>query len=370
MTIYKYLLKSFAKLKFVFFIWVGIFLVITFSQVKNLKEQSDLEFKETKLNIAMVKNIDDKYYSALKDYFSDKASLEFIKNDEIKAREAVYSKLYDIVFLYNENEKKLEAYSNPTNPKFFIAKTKADNFINFLEITKEDEGFRIDLAKNISNSKVKTKILKTQNSKSKTQIWHYYEFKFLAYPLMALIIGIIGLANVSFKNNEVEKRTNLSAMKLYKKQLYSFLALLTGTFFIVIIVLILVMLISSYYKEVNYLSHYINIFAFALSTLGFCFLICSINTNPSFISGMSNILPLCLSFISGVFVEQNLLPVIAVKISRFFPLFYYIKACRLAVDGFSNELFIYIAIQIGFAISFFLAGLFIIKQKQKAAYFN
>ncbi len=368
MTVYKYYLKTFIRNKRYFFIWIGIFAIITFIiagfPVNEKKELDNKSFK-----IAVSDSIKDKDVVNLENLLKNESEFIKIDNSENSAREEIFLHGTNIAIIEDDNDK-LIAFYNQADINSYIVMEKINSLLNFVEITKDVPGSKndIDLASKISKLRIKTRLIKDEKEADYISIWYYFTFRFLAYPLMAVIMATIGVGIISLENEKNQKRRMISSISIFKYKSYSFLAQILSTIIILLLAFLIVFAMGGY-SDINYLAYLSNIFAFSMSSLGFIFLLININNNKYFVTSVANILPLCLSFISGVFVPSEFLPSFAVNLSRFFPMFYYIKSNKLASNGFSNEFWTYFGIQILFAIVLFLSGISIekIKNNKKIA---
>ncbi len=362
MTVYKYFLVSFVRNKKIFILWFAIFAIMTFLMGGTSPQDIQRDFIKAKINIAISKNIDENTVNNIKEAV-DVNQVIYIENSKQKAKEAVFLSRVDFALIENTDNKKLIAFLNPTSPSAYIAKSRLNSYFNFLEICKNED----NIALKISKINIKPNVIKERKKENFSKAWYHFTFKFLAYPLMAVVMSIIGLSIIAFENEKNVRRTKVSSKSNFKINFEAFLAQIIGTI-VILIVVILIILAMAYLvfggdSQIEYLAYLSNIFALSLSSLALIFLLCNINNNKTFISSIGSVLPLCLSFISGIFVDIEFLPSIATSIARFFPMFYYVKGNALAKNGFSSELCVYISIQILFALCFFLASVFVDRLK-------
>lgn len=360
MTVYKYLLKSFSRNKLIFVIWFGIFALITIS-IAGFPSDRKQEFKAVQVKIAISEEAYDQNILSLKDTMQEKIKFVELKNDEISARELVFFGGADLAIIRDEESGKLQGYANPTNQKSYIAKSKFNSFLNFVDITGGGED-GVRLAGEISSLDLTPKLFEKASKHGEYALWFNGAFRFLGYPLMAVIMSIIGTGILSFSNKENADRVAISSISLFRLKLWSFFAELVCTFVIFVLSLGILFLIGRS-LQFEYTAHILNAGALAMSSLGFIFLLTHINKSKYFIGSASSLIPLCLSFTSGVFVSADFLPELATSIGKLFPLYYYTNANALAIDGFSPEFFRYLGIQAGFAVGYFLLALLIDRLK-------
>jgi ABC-2 type transport system permease protein len=114
----------------------------------------------------------------------------------------------------------------------------------------------------------------------------------------------------------------------------------------------------------------ISALVFTISALSISYLAGLLIKNTNAQSAIANVLALGFSFISGVFVPQAFLGDKTLVISSFTPTYWYVKANnaigKLSNFSFDNlsEVFIYMLIELGFAMAIFSVALVVSKQKR------
>lgn len=200
-----------------------------------------------------------------------------------------------------------------------------------------------------------------------------YYFLFFAYAVLSIIILGVSSIMMTFNNPELKKRNLASKMKLSDYNLQ----MLLGNLVFTIIVWAVVCLISIiiYGKSVlnqNAVLLFGNAFILSMVALSLSFLIGSIVRNKNALQPITNILSLGMCFISGIFVEQELLGATVLNIARFTPTYWYAKAVgeikSLTVWSSENILpIIYsMLIQLGFAVAILAVALVIVRQKRSS----
>ncbi len=366
MTVFKYYLKSFSKMKFTFILWIGFFVILLLFN-GGVPTNKNSEFKRNNIEIAVSKTIINDKALALSKAFADNITINSIKNDEFSAKESVFLEGVSLAIIKDEQSGKIFCYKNPKSSYSYILTSKLKTYLDFLELSEKDGKTNPKLAGDIAKITITPTMINSTTENGYKEKWYNFTFRFLAYALMAVIMSIIGVSIISFKKDDINNRIKIASTSISNISLQTILAQLIGVFIITGLILTIIFAIGQS-ANINYSAYILNTSALSLSSLGLISLFASINTHKKFINSISSTLPLILAFISGVFVPIELLPKIATTISRFFPVFYYEKAVELATKGFSKEFLIYIAIQIMFGICFFLAGIVI--NRYKKAYYH
>ena len=121
---------------------------------------------------------------------------------------------------------------------------------------------------------------------------------------------------------------------------------------------------GKFINDVFYIKYILNIIIFSLAILCFAFLVNNITGNKLVINGISTVLSLGMSFISGVMVPQELLSEKALMIARFFPSYYFVKINESNINSLL-EIKEYFIIQLLFGIGFLVLGLLFSRIRQK-----
>ncbi len=362
MIVYKYYLKTLYRMRRFLLLWMAIFVFFVAANVMGVKEE---KYNEISLDVAMSKGSSQEYES-LREYFLENANFMEIEASVDRAKELIYLGAVDIALIENEGGQ-IEYFTNPSSNKGRIASRKAKDYLKFLNITAVNGELDKELSTKISKEKVAVRMYKKDDKMDHTlkAILYNRSFSFLSYPLILTIMSMLGTAIIVFRNKEAMSRISLSAIKHSRYHLEMFLANLLAMIVIVCFGYLIAFVFFRYERDVPYLIYFVNIVSFAFSGLGLMYLLVNISPNKYFVSGSANILALIFAFFSGAFVPINFLPQLIRSIARFFPMFYYIKANSLAINGYSSDIGFYILIQLLFGIAFYLLGVFISRLKKE-----
>lgn len=150
---------------------------------------------------------------------------------------------------------------------------------------------------------------------------------FSAYPVMAAMILIVGTVACVFNAQMIKRRNEVSAMPMWKLngQLlvgnFAFCVLLVGVFWLTAAFVTPEMALS-----MEGVMTFATMFALALSFSAMASLITSFVTKREVLSGMQSVIPLGLSFISGVFFDAALLSEGILNASKIFPTYWYAQS--------------------------------------------
>ncbi len=198
-----------------------------------------------------------------------------------------------------------------------------------------------------------------------------YFFNYMPYVLLSIII--LGISSIMIVFNDIKlKRRNLCSPV---SNLAVNLQILFGNvvFSVVCWALLLIMGLVLYRKlmlNVNTLYFCLNSLVLTITILSMSFLIGILIKSRNAQSGISNVLSLGMSFLSGVFVPQEFLSENVLAIAKFTPTYWYIKANKAIGDltnfNFENiaPALSYMLIELGFAVALISVTLVVSKRKQ------
>jgi len=191
--------------------------------------------------------------------------------------------------------------------------------------------------------------------------------------MFAIIFGVSSILLV-FNDIDIKRRNLCSPLGSNSISLQCFLA---SALFALVNWIALVALSSMFgIDEITAPStwlYIVNSLVFAICISGLAFLIGSLTKNREVVSAVANITTLGTSFLSGVFVPQEILGENVLRIASFMPTYWYVRANeRIAgLIDFSiynlSDVLISLAIQLAFGAAFLIAALVIGKRRRMTA---
>lgn len=374
MTVYKYFVKIALKNKGVILSYTIIFFILSILNGGG-NTQRETSFMETKLDIGIVDNSNSELSKSLIDYLGKKNDIIDTKSDEKYIKEQIFLQIIDAVIVIPEDfekkvinkEKTIEVFRDDRNIGAYQIQNQINKFISFANATYEDGKFDLSNVSTALDEGIEVNIIKPDNNiNQKMNTWFKFYFNFVSYIIMALYISVIGFVMTDFINKEVENRRKISSVKFLKFNSQIYLGQLTiASFLTLIFILGSIILKGKYIGEVNFLKYVINTIVFSFSALCLVFLINNITNNKFVISGVSTVLSLGVSFVSGVMVPQQFLGEKVLTIAKFFPTYYFVKINETDISSFLDVKY-EIFMQLLFAIAFLLMGLYFSRARQKA----
>ena len=375
MTVYKYFIKIALKNKGVILSYTLVFLIIAMINGSNAMEKEGL-FTETKVDIGIIDNSNSELSKGLKDYLTEKNNIVNTKLDEDYIKEQIFLEIADAVIIIPEDfdervinrEKSIEIYKDDRKVQSMQIQNQINKFITFANATYEDGNFHLEDVNLALKEKARVKLIgsNSQIRSYSADKWFKFYYNFTAYILVALYISVMGLVMKDFTDTNIEHRSRISSKKFLKINMEMYLGQLTVAAIITLIFILgSIILKGKYIREINFGKYLINTVVFSFSILCLTFLTNNITDNKFIINGISTVISLGTSFISGVMVPQQFLGENVLRIAKFFPTYYFVKVNEMTVNSFL-EIRYEIFMQLLFAIAFLLMGLYFSKLRQKA----
>ena len=244
---------------------------------------------------------------------------------------------------------------------------QVSKFLMFANATYEDGNFNLVDVNLALNKKAKVELI-DNNIVKNTSIneWFKSYFNFTSYVIIGMYIAVIGLVMAEYKDDKIGSRMKISSKKFLNFNIEMYLGQLTIAVMITLVFILgSIVLKGKYIGEIDFSKYVINTVVFSFSILCLTFLINNFTNNKFIINGISTVLSLGTSFISGVMVPQALLGKKTLALAKFFPTYYFVKINEMAINSFA-EIKYEIFMQLLFAVVFLLMGIYFSKVKQMA----
>lgn len=374
MTVYKYFIKIALKNKGVILSYTIIFFILSILN-GSTNAQKETSFMETKFSIGIVDNSGSELSKVLIDYLEKKNNIIDINPDEGYIKEQVFLQIADAVIVIPEDfeervinkEKAIELFKDDRNIASYQIQNQINKFISFTNATYENGKFDLSNVNNALDEGIKVNLVESSNNNinQKANTWFKFYFNFTSYIILAIYISVIGLVMTDFTDKEVENRRKISSIKFLKFNKEMYLGQLTIASFITsIFILGSIVLKGKYIGEVDFSKYVINTLVFSFSALCLVFLINNITNNKFAITGISTVLSLGTSFISGVMVPQQFLGEKVLTLAKFFPTYYFVKINEMDISSILDVKY-EIFMQLLFAMAFLLMGLYFSRSRQR-----
>ncbi|MFB0917750.1 MAG: ABC transporter permease [Clostridiaceae bacterium] len=373
MTAFKYMLKLAFKQKLVILAYFAVFAVMAIGN-SGTSGNTDMTFSENRADIKIINKDNSEVSSHLEKYLKGKTNETSFDINENNAEEMIFLQAVDAVVIipqgfgeeFLKGKGQLKIYSDPRVPEAVQTNNLVTKYLIFAQGLSKDHG-SIDYKhlETVLDSSVKVNVLNQTESTfvKDTKLWFERFMDFLSYSLSAVFIAIFGNLMRQFTLEEISRRNAISKVPAAQLQLQLMLSqLLVAIILGGLLFAIMLLMKPNNLDLLNIPNMLINLGSFILTSLGIATLISTISKNKFVINALGTVIPLGLSFISGVILPFELLSPATVTLSKFFPFYYYVKANENIFAGrsFINE----IVIQLLFAALFFTLSITLAKLKR------
>ena len=390
MQVYKAFFKVISKNLTEIIIYVAVFLFFAIALGNTADNPEDMDFKETKINVAFINNDEDsKIVDGLRSYIGENSNIVDLKNNKTDLQDALFFREVEYIINIPKGftEKVLSRNKNVNIEKNTIPNSGSevymDNLINrYLNTAK----MYTSAINNISQEELIKFVNKDLSYDTKVEISsnangsvvnsncrNYYNF--LSYSLFAILILGVSAVMTTFNNKDLKMRNLSSALTLRSMNYQMILGNITFTALLWMIMIVAsFVMYGSYMFTINGLLFLLNSFVFSIAVLSISLLIGNLINSKNAMSAAANVVSLGSCFISGVFVPQAYLGESVINIARFNPTYWYVKAnneISLLVN-YSNEnltpIFMSMLVVCGFALAILAVTLVVIKQRRLSNY--
>ncbi len=373
MIVYKYFIKIALKQKAVILGYTVIFLLLAIINGTST-DSKKVEFTQTDLTIGIIDKENSELSRGLTSYMGQKNTILPIEEDHDHIREQIFLEALDGVVIIPSGfdhkvinkEKALEIYKDERDIGGSYLDQQVAKYLMFANSTYENGRFHLEDVEAALNQTAQVEIIgeigKTKNVGADNWFKNYYNFT--SYIIMALYLTVISLVMAEFKDDKIASRIKVSSKKFleFNQEIYlgqiSVAGLVTSVF-----VLGSLVLKGAYIGQLNFSKYLVNITAFSFAILCLTFLINNLTQNRFVINGISTVVSLGTSFISGVFVPQEFISEKALMVAKFFPTYYFVKINEANIRSFMDMGYD-ILMQVMFGLVFLLMGLYFSKVKQ------
>ena len=361
MSIFKNYFKIVRKHKFSIILYTIIFLTLTLFFLNSDTSKNDTNYSEVKNNVYIEDRSNSKISKALVEYINRKENIVSGLDKENLEDELFYRETDAVIIIPEdfENTKEIIYKSSPQSMYSFLVKLRINEFID--KVYKyNDNGYELedsikytidDLDKSVRVQKI---IELDQGSDDESNSRFY--FNFMSYPLLSQILLVVTLVMSSYYKETLDMRHRVSAISEKRKNLILTLGhLAIGLILWLLYIIICIVLVKDFEFNQAFIFAMLNSFVFMITAVTLSVLIGKLFQDSDSLSVVINVLVLGSSFLSGVFVPQEIMGETTLKIARIFPNYYYVVNNSLIDEGKKlQDLMPNILIMLGFSVVFIL----------------
>lgn len=381
-TYFKIIKKNIGQIS----IYIGVFLVLAIAFSFSSTSQSIDNFTQAKTRVAFINDDENSVLiKGFKEYLGNYSVYVPIENNTKKLQDALFFRDIEyIVRIPKGFTVDIMAGKDANLAKTTVAGSTNSIYIDMvvnkyfnttkLYLKNNNNITQPELVKQVAKDlKIDTKVQiqkdNKQSEKTGSNVISFYNY--LAYAIISiLVLGVTSIMMV-FNNRNLRRRTLCSPMK----NLSLNMQIILGDIIYAIscwgfMMVINFVLFRQDMFTINRLYYCINSFVFTIMALCMAFLVGIFVKTSNAQAGIANVLGLGLSFISGVFVPQEILSKTVLNIAKFTPTYWYVKANKAIsnLTNFSMEnlmpIFQYMLIELGFGAALLSVALVMSKRKQ------
>lgn len=373
MVIYKNFLKVVWIKKIVVVLYTVIFFILSFSFLVNSKNEK-AQFSETVLKLIIIDEDNSALSQNLIQYLKTKSDV--IEDTKIQNLDKVKKEIslgyVDAGIVINKNlEEKLLAdddcvvcLKDDRNHSSFYLDMQIKRFLLFAKSLKQETGeINFNKIHEVLSEEVNVeKITAKENAGANT--WFKHFFNFFAWFSFSIIFNLIGWAMFLVKTPTIKTRNAVSPVSTFRFTVETFAAQLTVVFCILFLVIGLAVVINiGTISSVPIFAYCFNCVVYAIVILAFIFMMNAWLKKDSLLGIVGTVLPLALSFISGVFIPAEFISSKVLMIAKFFPTYYFVQANEFIHSFFKIDLKNLTALFL-FFLGYFVLGLFFTKKNR------
>ena len=386
MPVFKVSLKILKKNLPSLLIYLIVFLILSviFSSVAKEQESEYSDFETVKTSVAFFQEESTPLVEAFKEELGKSAAFVETKDDYDTIMDALYFRSVSYVIripkgftekIMHGQEAQLEKRTVAGSFSNTYTDLAINNYFNTarLYISQEPDLSQEELASKVSLSLAHTTPITVAKGSISNDTFGYgkFFFNYLAYSLVSILITGTSIVMIVWKNQELYRRTEVSPLKRGTIHMGKLLALALFTLMTWFILVIAYFFLSGKFAfDLQLILYVANSFVFAFMALWLSFLIGTLLKSRNAISAASNVLSLGPSFISGVFVPQEMLGQNVLSLAKFTPTYWYVTANNLidAMKETSSETIMQIfsntAVVFGFGVVFLLISFVLGRRRQ------
>ncbi len=381
MTVFKNYFKLLRSAYLTIFIFLGITIFMTVIFTAQTTPQED--FRMMRPIITIINHDEDVLAQGLEDFLAEHAAVKELTEDEIKD-ELFFAEIAAAVVIDEDFSQQLRAgedaevqfFSLPERVSAINVEILINKYLNlmslYLETDLSDDEIVAYLAEDLE-AEVAVDYQYEEEAITMADEANLY-FNFVAYGLLAAIIGSVAFIMKNYYEKNVKMRSFCAPISSWKYNRQ----IIMGNIVVACLLWLVFMLIAYFfYGDLLFTTSgillVVNAFVFAQIALAIAYGIGIFVSSTEVQNGLATVLPLAFAFIGGVFVPQFMLGENVLRYAQMIPTYWYVRLNDLLSEpGISDavwrEFYITMAIMFGFIIVIY--GLIFLVQRKFFRYIN
>lgn len=378
MTVYKGYLYVAKKNAGMFFLYLGIFFVITLLFQFMNQDTRQEGYRAERMSVALIDEDGGAMAVSLGKYLQEFHQVEMMEEDVAKLQEKMYYKEIDYIVRIPEHfyrqcilgNKKLRITQVPGSYTASYLEQQLNNYMNSAK-TYAAAGFTEEENANAVGEHAEAQIdfLNQSRNDGNTEAYLFY-FRYLPYLFLGVLGYVIGSMVASMRRGDLKMRMQASAVPQRRQSLEGLLA--CGTMALILWGIVIIVAMCFYGKEfvgnAGNLYYLLNSLALLCVAVSLSYLVGSLANGVDALNGMVNVLSLGMCFFGGAFVPLEVMNTGVKKVGQFLPIYWYETVNDLlggyCLDVVWEKVMQGIGIQFLFAVAFVCVTLVIAKKRR------
>ena len=346
MQVFKAFFKSLYVHRTTVVIYLFVFVLIALLMGWNSDRSSEKMFASEDLSVAVIDKDGSPLSRALVQYLGQTEKLVTPRSDSPEQlKDDASFGVIDYALIINkgaaekiasgEYEGAMEYVSYPQSAGGYLMSRKINSFIKNVIVyeksgIKQEDAIKLALAAPSDGDNVE--MAATEETGSRKAVTYF--FQYVAYAMvMMLIIGISSVM-AEFKKPDLVMRLDSSALKKSTKNIQLIISYFITGIFVWAAFMILSFIFYRNSPGMDRIGYFaVNSFVMMIIGLSLAFLIGSFISNENIINMVANALVMGMSFVSGIFVEQQYMDPSILSAARFLPTYWYVKTNIIIRDS-------------------------------------
>ncbi len=321
-------------------------------------------YADSKMDIAIFNNDGSDKADYLEKYLGEIHDIVQVENDKEVIQDYLYYQILDYV-LYIDEGFELSNIKRPGSTDGVYVDNHIANFEKNYDAyimagLSEEDAF------NKTMEAMDTSDLVSLKGKRGGKPVIFFFYMYFSYIILSLLISTLSPVIIALNRKEVKERSIVAPFKEGKRnrQIVFASMLFAIVLWFVFNILSVIVCGRTVFEDKN-IYYLLNSMAYMILSSGIVCVVASFGLKTEAISMVSNILGLSFSFLGGVFVPMEIFGNTMMTVAKCMPSYWYVRGCyNVSELKINSDFFMYLGIQMLFALAFFVVALVISKRKR------